>query len=225
MSPPEVWGPPVWRLFHTLSERINDHAYPYIYTQLFVNIKRICSFLPCPECSNDATIFLAKININELKTKSDFKNMIYLFHNYVNSKKKKPLFNHTNLEIYKKYKLMDVINSFLLHYNTKGNLNLITESFQRQFVIKDFRSWITRNIRSFIAYPQVSPQNITIVEPPIKTPVETQVEPQVEPVETPVELLEEAHEDQVATNDIHIDSTITVVSEPVNKKKNKKSKK
>ena len=66
MSPPEVWGPAVWTLFHTLIEKVNDQAYPFIKVQLFGQIRRICGFLPCPECSSDATIFLAKVNVNDL---------------------------------------------------------------------------------------------------------------------------------------------------------------
>ena len=82
MSPPEVWGPPIWTLFHVLAEKINERAYPFYAGQLFSVIKNICSALPCPECTSDASIFLGKIKIQDLKTKNDFKNMVYLFHNY-----------------------------------------------------------------------------------------------------------------------------------------------
>ena len=149
MSPPEVWGPATWNLFHTLIEKLNDHAYPILYKQLFILFKRICKYLPCPECSKDATIFLDKIKIETLKTKYDFKNTFYLFHNYVNVKKRKPLFNYSNMRVYKQYKLMPIINNFIISYNTKGNMNLLTESFQRQFVVKDFKNWITANIKAF----------------------------------------------------------------------------
>ena len=89
MSPPAVWGPAVWGLFHTLSEKINEHSYNSIYKQLFLQFQKISAFLPCPECSRDASIFLGKIKIGNLKSKNDFKNLFYLFHNYVNAKKRK----------------------------------------------------------------------------------------------------------------------------------------
>jgi hypothetical protein len=76
MSPPEVWGPAIWTLFHTLAERVSEHAYPIIVKQLFTQIVTICKFLPCPDCSTDAGIFLARINISDYKTKTEFKNMI-----------------------------------------------------------------------------------------------------------------------------------------------------
>ena len=130
MSPPEVWGPAVWTLFHTLAERVSDNAYPVIYKQLFAQIARLCKVLPCPDCSADASNFLAKVNINDLKNKTEFKNLFYLFHNYVNAKKRKPLFNYTNINMYINYPLIPVLNNFNGKFNTKGNMNLIAESFQ-----------------------------------------------------------------------------------------------
>jgi hypothetical protein len=119
MSPPEVWGPAVWTLFHTLIEKMNPDAYPYVINSMFGMIVRICKFLPCPDCSNDASNFLAKIKLDNYKTKSEFKNMIYLFHNWVNAKKRKPLFNYAHLAKYSNLNLISVINNFISKYNTK----------------------------------------------------------------------------------------------------------
>jgi hypothetical protein len=160
MAPPEVWGPAIWTLFHSLIENVNDESYPFIRNQLFSQIKRICGFLPCPECSQDATKFLAKINVNDLKTKTDFKNTFYIFHNYVNVKKRKSLYNYSNLETYKKYNIIFVINNFISKYTTKGNMKLIAESFQRKLIITEFKSWITKNITIFNS-PKLIPPSIT----------------------------------------------------------------
>jgi hypothetical protein len=150
MSPPEIWGPPIWTLFHTLSLQIAPQVYPQVINSMFLMIVRICKFLPCPECSKDASDFLAKIKISDYKTKDDFKNMLYLFHNYVNTKKRKPLFNHDYLNKYSNLNLGIVINNFIEKYNTKGNMNLLTESFQRSLVIRDFINWIKIYSRAFI---------------------------------------------------------------------------
>lgn len=150
MSPPGVWGPAVWTLFHTLIAKINEDAYPHISAQMFNMIVYICKFLPCPDCSSDAITFLAKVNPRELKTKTDLKNTFFLFHNSVNYKKRKLPFNYYHLDIYDKYNLLNVVNNFIGKYNTKGNMKLIAESFQRQMVIKQFKSWFTGNIRAFM---------------------------------------------------------------------------
>jgi len=149
MSPPEVWGPAVWTLFHTLSEKINEDAYKRYFLQLFYYIIRICKFLPCPDCSEHASNFLAKIKPNEFKNKDEFKNFIYLFHNKVNFKKRKPLFNYGNINIYQKYNIIKVINNFIYKYQTKGNMKLLTESFQRKMVINDFKRWISGVLFAF----------------------------------------------------------------------------
>ena len=163
MSPPEIWGPPIWTLFHTLIEKINPNAYPFVIGSMFNMIVRICKFLPCPECSKDATNFLAKINLSDYKTKLEFKNMFYLFHNWVNSKKRKPLFNYGNINQYANRNLILVINNFISKYNTKGNMNLLTDSFNRGFVIRDFIAWFRGNSRAFVDPPLTTP--LLVVEP------------------------------------------------------------
>jgi flagellar biosynthesis GTPase FlhF len=150
MSPPEVWGPAVWILFHTLIEKMNPHVYPHVIGSMFGMIVRICKFLPCPECSIDASNFLAKIKLNDYKTKNEFKNMLYLFHNWVNAKKRKPLYNYSHLQKYDEFNLILVINNFIAKYNTKGNMKLLAESFQRTFVVKELVSWFKIYARAFI---------------------------------------------------------------------------
>ena len=192
MSPPEVWGPAVWTLFHTLAEKINEEAYPYISVHLFKMITRICKFLPCPDCSTDASNFLAKIKMSDLKTKTDFKNTFYLFHNYVNAKKRKRLFNYSNMNVYSKYRLVDVVNNFISKYHTKGNMKLLTESFQRQLVIKDFKNWFTNSINAFIPRVNIPPsvnmiesnEKVITVEPKSEEIVEPKSEETVEPKKT-----------------------------------------
>lgn len=153
MSPPEVWGPAAWNLFHSLAEKIHPDAYPKLAPSLFGMIQRICGVLPCPECSKDATRFLANIKIQEYKTKTEFKNMLYLFHNWVNAKKRKPLYNYSNMNKYERAIMVPIINNFLSKCNTKGNMKLLTESFQRNFVFKDFIYWFKLNSAAFYTLP------------------------------------------------------------------------
>jgi hypothetical protein len=169
MSPPEVWGPAVWTLFHTLAEKLNPNAYNQVIPSLFGMIVQICKVLPCPDCSNHASIFLAKIKLSDYKTKDEFKNMLYLFHNYVNAKKRKSLYNYANMNVYKNMNLGLVIKNFIAKYNTKGNMKLLTESFQRSFVIKNFISWFNSYKLAFI---QVKPPPKPITEQKIEDSTE-----------------------------------------------------
>ncbi len=146
---PSQWGPPTWTMFHTLIEKLKDESYELIAPQLFSNIYRICCFLPCPECSQHAKEALSKIDIKKLKTKDDFKNIFYVFHNFVNKRKKKPLYNYELMNKYSTLNLVNVVNQFLPVYNTRGNMKLLTESFQRNMVVKDFKMWLAKNYSHF----------------------------------------------------------------------------
>ena len=187
MSPPEVWGPAVWTLFHTLIEKMNEDAYPHVIGSMFAMIVRICKFLPCPDCANDASMFLAKIKLSDYKNKLEFKNMLYLFHNYVNAKKRKQLFNYADMNKYSEYNLVHVINNFIANYNTKGNMKLLTESFQRSFVVKDFITWFKRYSRAFFTPKPKIEENIK---------EEVEVNKEVE-VQHEVEVNEEMKEESV----------------------------
>jgi len=149
MPPPNIWGPPTWTLLHTMTEKIHEEDFNKLMPQMFGLIKRICSNLPCPDCSQHATIFLAKLKREQIATKNDFKNMLYLFHNMVNAKKKKPLFNYANMSAYQNLNIANVFNNFVSVYNTKGNMKLLTESFQRALIVKDLRRWLMNNHESF----------------------------------------------------------------------------
>ena len=149
MSPPQVWGPATWSFFHTLAHKVNDNQPPIVYQQIFLQIRRICGFLPCPECSRDASSFLGKIHPNEIQTKRALIDKVYVFHNYVNKKKKKPLFDYGNINKYNDVNIIQAYNTFLKNYNTRGNMKLLTETFQRNLIINELKKWFLANISRF----------------------------------------------------------------------------
>ena len=216
MPSPEVWGPATWTLFHVLAEKVNENIYPRIAGQLFYIIKRICSALPCPECAQDATQFLAKVQVQDLKTKNDLKNLIYVFHNYVNVKKRKPLFKYVNLEVYKRYNIVSVFNRFISFYHTKGNMQLLAESFQRQLIVRTVREWFSRNFCFFMP----SRQQVPNVEEPTPIPSEVLSEVKVDsetPFVAPSDVLSEENvviEEPV--NEVNEEPVNEVIEEPVN---------
>lgn len=149
MPSPNIWGPPIWQLFHALAASIDENAYNALFPQLFNFIKRICAYLPCPSCSAHATTFLAKLSREHLANKEKFINTFYLFHNVVNVRKNKPLYNYSNMEKYKYVPINVAFNNFVKVYNTNGNMKLLTESFRRQMIVKEFRQWLLKNIQFF----------------------------------------------------------------------------
>ena len=149
MSPPEVWGPAVWTLFHTLAEKINEEAYPYISVHLFKMITRICKFLPCPDCASHATANLANVNISRINNKSDLKQILFIFHNSVNARKKKEVCSIDELEKYKGANLSAVLYNFKMNYNSTRNMKLMSDTFQRKIVLSQFNQWLEINKQRF----------------------------------------------------------------------------
>ena len=153
---PNRWGPPIWTFFHTLAERINEEHFHLVFPTLFDFIRRICKILPCPDCSQHATIFLSKVNPAGVKTKEDFKNIMCIFHNAVNRRKNKQIFDRTKLEdTYSNVGPIMAYNGFVAAFQTKGNLKLLADTFQRKLVLADFKKWFLKNIRAFLPRPPI----------------------------------------------------------------------
>lgn len=145
----EVWGPATWTFIHTIAEKIKDEHFQIIGPQLFQMIRRICLYLPCPECSQHATYFLNRVNMNRIHSKAEFKNMLCFFHNQVNKKKQKNIYPQIELSIYADYSLIRVFNQFITTYNTRGNMKLLAETFQRNLVVSELKKWLVQNIKYF----------------------------------------------------------------------------
>lgn len=145
------WGPPTWTLFHMLAEKINEEAFSQVFPGLLSFIIQICNNLPCPDCSQHAGQFLAKVNFATIKTKNDFKNIMFIFHNAVNHRNKKPQFNIADLSKYVTGgNIIDAYNNFIAVFQTNGNMKLLADSFQRKRIISEFKKWVIANIRHFI---------------------------------------------------------------------------
>ena len=145
----EEWGPPIWALIHTLTIKIKEEEYSRLGPELIGYIKRIVSYLPCPECSQHASGFFKNIPPNVLKTKTGLINLMYTRHNEVNIRTKKPIAPIEILEQYKNSNIITTYNRFMEVYQTRGNMNQIMQSFYRNQVISDFRRWLITNIHSF----------------------------------------------------------------------------
>ncbi len=146
---PSQWGPPTWLFLHTLAEKVKEESFPIIGRQIILNIIQICNLLPCPECAQHAKEFWLNVSINNVSTKTDLKNLLYVFHNSINKRKKVIPYKHEDLEHYSKISIVNSFNWFAKNFNTKGNMNLINESFHRGRFLTGFRHWFMLNISHF----------------------------------------------------------------------------
>lgn len=149
MSPPSVWGPHIWTMFHVFAEKIIDDKFPIVFPAFLMYIRRICSNLPCPDCTFHAKSYLARVNYSAIKSKSDLKSFLNHFHNTVNIRKRKEIFKPEALTQYTSYNMGHVVNNFYRAYTTSSGLKLLADSFHRKAIAKSFIQWYKQNLANF----------------------------------------------------------------------------
>ena len=146
----KIWGNAVWYLFHTLVYKIKS-ADDSGLKELFGHIASISKNLPCPECSEHASLFLSRVNINVVTSSRE--NMIaflFEFHNSVNKKIGKPIYLLEDLKKYSLANTINIINHFIAVMNSNSNNSrLMMDSFNRQKAVKVFMEYISRNIHKY----------------------------------------------------------------------------
>jgi len=146
---PSYWGPSTWIFMHTLAAKIKETSFPVIGPNLILILIQICNNLPCPECSQHAKQFWSKVKTANIKSKSDLINLLFVFHNMVNKRKQLRPFKYENLQYYETRNIIETYNVFARNFNTRGNMNLINESFHRNMMLSSLRTWIMSNLSHF----------------------------------------------------------------------------
>ena len=92
-----IWGPPTWELMHVIVEKIKNEKFEQCKLNL-INIIKIISFnLPCINSCQLSKIFFNNLNINKINNLNDVRIFIYMFHNFINKRNNRPLFNFSNI--------------------------------------------------------------------------------------------------------------------------------
>jgi hypothetical protein len=138
----EIWGSSVWNLFHTIAHKIKEDKFLFHKSNIIYIIENICNTLPCPDCSKDATAMLKKVDFAQINSKADFKLLMFNFHNAINTKLKKPLFDFNELDDkYSKANIDAIYNNLNIIYTSNSNIpQLMSSSFHRHHLfpkIKD----------------------------------------------------------------------------------------
>jgi hypothetical protein len=143
------WGPSTWIFMHTLAAKLKESSFHIIGLPLIRMLIQICNNLPCPECAQHAKQFWSKVKTNNIKNKADIINLLFVFHNMVNQRKKIQQFKYENLTYYDTKNVVDTYNAFSKNFNTRGNMNLINESFHRNMMLTSLKTWVMSNINHF----------------------------------------------------------------------------
>ena len=221
---PKDWGPSVWMFLHSLVAGISDEGYLILKTELYHLVHRILVLLPCPECSEESVAFFRQVSIHKLPTKINFVHTLYLLHNRVNAKLKKPLFNSEKLGMYTNVNIIVAYNNFVRAFSTT-TARLMNDNLHRRLFITQLSKWIKTHINYFIQYkvPPINKASDTSI-PNIKSEPDTDVPLEVKSeldTDVPLEVKSELDTDvplevksELDTTDLVIDSEIVNSSVP-----------
>ena len=150
MATKKEWGNATWYLFHTLSFKMKDEYFAELKND-FLNIcTKICATLPCPDCSEHAGKIMYNVKRDNIKTKKDLQLFFFDFHNTVNRRVKKPIFEENNMFMYHKAITKNIIYNYITIMSRKyHNTKLLSNSFHRDMSMNDFKKWIAHNSNKF----------------------------------------------------------------------------
>ena len=138
------WANPTWFFFHTLIEQMHPNHYLVVKEELMMHLKRICSMLPCPECANHATNYMNRLITPS--TKEDCKMMLYIFHNSVNVRTNKPLYDFGAMSMYSRVNFAVCYQLFRQQFLKKtNNPKMFLESMGRTRYINELDTWLVNN--------------------------------------------------------------------------------
>ena len=105
----KTWSHPTWLFYHSFAENMDETFYTTNKEACLEILRTISSRLPCSYCRQHAQRYLAAVSIRRLPTKDSFKEMVWAFHNNVNSRLHKPMYPYENLS---EYKNRDIIKDY-----------------------------------------------------------------------------------------------------------------
>ena len=144
------WAPITWILFHTIAEKCNQHNYSNNKGILLQIIKEICFKLPCPECRFHAVQYMKKINVGHIPTKNDFIKLLFNFHNNVNKQLKKPIYNFTDLDKYKRANYINILTKFIYMWTSNSSSRILSDQMTRKIMFKNIKNQLLdKNIISY----------------------------------------------------------------------------
>ena len=151
VKPKMLWGKPTWFLLHMMAEKIQDHRFQEIRSEILNIIFLICSNLPCPTCATHAKQYLEGIKYQWIHSREQLKQMLFIFHNEVNKRKGYEMFTTHDLDsLYSKANPQVIIQNFMVEFNRKNkSVRLLADDLNRQRIIDTLKIWFNQNIIYF----------------------------------------------------------------------------
>jgi hypothetical protein len=146
-----VWGNTVWFLFHTLAHKIKESDFDELKNDIIYLVKTVSTNLPCPDCSQDAAYELNKVNFDNINSKEELRLLLFNFHNHVNRKLNKPIFELSELDNkYSKANIKAIYNNFFIIFASNSNTpQLMSAAFHRQHNLPKIKIALDKIISKF----------------------------------------------------------------------------
>jgi hypothetical protein len=145
------WGEPTWFLLHTLAHKIKDENFQQLKPELLNLITNICANLPCPTCSEHAMQYIKTNPFYSIQSKQGLKDMLFKFHNDVNTLKGFAQFNYEDLDTkYDSANTINIIKNFMFYFKDKSySIRMIANDMHRGRLINMLNAWFSLNIQYF----------------------------------------------------------------------------
>ena len=145
----EIWAVPTWVFFHTIAEKINEGFLKNNATNVLIFIKLVCNNLPCPHCREHASHYLSQVKPHHIDTKEKLKDLFFTFHNDINGRLRKPIFQKKNLAKFKNGRLDVIYRLFIFGLTKKYGQTLlpgvIMRTLRRKNAGNQIKKWCEQN--------------------------------------------------------------------------------
>jgi hypothetical protein len=150
LSDYKSWGNPTWVFLHTMVSKINHQSFHKHKDEIINYIFKICSNLPCPECSTHAIDFLKTVRFNNVSKKEDLIEIMYVFHNQVNKNINKKEFPIESLSIYTETDgIQNALLKFIPAYTKGVSPLLMAQTHARKMIISSLKTYIYNNLNIY----------------------------------------------------------------------------
>tara|TARA_B100000035_G_scaffold313140_1_gene326156 strand:- start:2175 stop:2639 length:465 start_codon:yes stop_codon:yes gene_type:complete len=144
------WGPATWFFLHTFANKVKSEHFETLRSEMIDIFKQICFVLPCPHCQEHAKKYVNSTDFNKIKSKQDFIDMLWTFHNIVNKRNDRLLLQYKSLVMYDKAIFIKICNNFFHKFSKPlHNQRLFMDSMRRTRTINNIKSFISNNIDKF----------------------------------------------------------------------------
>jgi hypothetical protein len=141
----KIWASSTWAFFHSIAENIHPAFYSRNYPYMLAMIKGICANLPCQYCQRHADNYMSRIRSVDVRTKSQFRLLLYNFHNSVNARLGKPQYPLKGLGKYRTRAVGHILRAFLAGFTKSyGGLTpgLVDQAGRRRQFATALVTWI-----------------------------------------------------------------------------------